>query len=170
MMSLWDAVAGVAIALAATSCQRVQPEPYLRLDAPAPALADAPASRALLVTFWATWCSSCRQEVDQLQKLAADAPPDLTVVVLSEDEGIKDVAAFFGGPPPPELHLRLDPQWLVAHSLYVHQLPTSILVVDGRAIARFEGSRRWSDAPARATLSRLIQGAAPARPNKPEVP
>lgn len=154
-------VAGVlaGIALVVAACDRPASEPYVRLSQQAPALEAPPASRALLVTFWATWCNFCREESDELLKLARDPPDGLSVVVVSEDAKLEDVSRFFGGSVPQVLHLRLDADWRLAHSLFVHQLPASVLVVDGKAIARFDGARRWSGSSARSTLSRLIKGA-----------
>ena len=154
-------VAGVfaGALLVALACDRSPPEAYVRLEAAAPNFDAAPPSRALLVTFWATWCNFCREEADELRRLAADPPAGLSVVVFSEDEKLADVERFFGGAVPAELHLRLDPEWRTAHSLFVHQLPASVLVVDGKGVARFDGARRWSGSSARSTLSRLIKSA-----------
>lgn len=150
--------AGMLLAFS-TACDKPAAEPYVRLSAPAPALSPAPPERAVLLTFWATWCNFCREESDELRRLAADPPSGLAVVVMSEDESFDDVKRFFGGAIPPELHLRLDDDWRVAHSLFVHQLPASVLVVDGNAVARFDGARSWSGAAARSTLARLLKGA-----------
>lgn len=150
-------VAGIVLVVAA--CDRPASEPYVRLSEQAPLLDAAPGSRALLVTFWATWCNFCREESDELLKLARVPPDGLSVVVVSEDEKLDDVTRFFGGTVPKELHLRLDAEWRLAHSLFVHQLPASVLVVDGKALARFDGARRWSGSSARSTLSRLIKSA-----------
>lgn len=158
-------VAGIALVFAA--CDRPASEPYVRLTEAAPVLDGAPTSRALLVTFWATWCNFCREESDELLKLARDPPDGIAVVVVSEDEKLEEVARFFGGAIPKELHLRLDTEWRLAHSLFVHQLPASVLVVDGKAIARFDGARRWSGSSARSTLSRLIKSAQHSNPGGP---
>jgi thiol-disulfide isomerase/thioredoxin len=49
------------------------PPAYVRLDAPAPRLENVPATRALLVVFWATWCPPCRDETPQLRSRSAEA-------------------------------------------------------------------------------------------------
>lgn len=160
-------VAATVIVLGATlvgACAEPRPEPYVRVSIAAPALAGAPASRALLVTFWATWCPGCREEADALTALAAAPPAGLGVVVVSEDATLDAVTSFFGGAIPPLLHVRLDEQWRTAHALRVDRLPTSVLIVDGTAVARFDGARAWSSPAVRHTLTRLIQptqGASP---------
>lgn len=159
MPSLRGAGVLAGVALIVVSCERPAPEPYVRLSAPAPALDGAPRSRGYLVTFWATWCNFCREEAEELRRLALNPPNGLSVVVFSEDERLDDVARFFDGAIPPELNLRLDSDWRVAHAVYVHQLPAAVLVVDGKALARFDGARRWSGSSARSTLARLIEGA-----------
>src|SRR5260370_21167228 len=43
--------------------------------------------KALLVTFWATWCEPCRDEYPMLNELAKQyAPQGLKVVVIGMDE------------------------------------------------------------------------------------
>ena len=153
------AFAGALLLLVVVACNRSPPEPYVRLSSPAPKIEAPPSSRAVLLTFWATWCNFCREEADELHGLARDPPPGLSIVVFSEDKELADVERFFGGSIPKELNLRLDSEWRVAHSLVVHQLPAAVLVVDGKAIARFDGARRWSGSSARSTLSRLIKSA-----------
>lgn len=150
------AVAAVFASVWLVGCQRQPPEPYVRLSGAAPAFADAPPGRALLVTFWATWCPYCVEEIEALRALTAKPPADLAVVVVSEDKELAVVSAFFGGTIPPGLHLRLDEEWRTAHALRVDQLPTSVLIIDGQAVARFDGARQWDSLGARSTLTRLI--------------
>jgi len=81
------------------------------------------------------------------------------VVVASHDETADRVDSFFGGPPDPSLHLRIDDGARLADALNVKTLPASVLVVDGRLVARFEGRRDWDSAAERALLSKLVQQA-----------
>ena len=154
--------AGVGIAalslLSMAGCADGVAQPYVRLDGPAPQIENAPAARALLVTFWATWCVPCQEETAELRALAARPPRGLVVVVASHDQTMTSVESFFGGPPDPVLHLRIDEGRLLARALNVETLPASILIVDGRLVARFDGRRRWSSTAERDLLTRLIAG------------
>lgn len=151
----WAILAGVA-SLAMAACDRTPPKPYTRLDGPAPQIEDAPAARALLVAFWATWCAPCREETPELRALARRPPRDLVVVVASHDDTMATVEGFFGGRPDPGLHLRIDQGRVLARALNVETLPASILILDGRLVARFEGRRRWNSSSERELLTKLI--------------
>lgn len=109
------------------------------------------------MSFWATWCPSCRIETDQLKRLAASPPSELAVVVISEDADHAAIETFFEGPPDPALHLRLDHARTLFDEFRIKTLPTSILVVDGQLVARFEGARKWDGAEMRSLLERLIR-------------
>nr|BDT33370.1 TlpA family protein disulfide reductase [Myxococcus sp. MH1] len=151
-------VAALLLSSPLTACRTEPPPPsYLRVEGPAPRLAEVPDSRALLVVFWATWCPPCRAETPQLVSLA-EAPPDaLRVVVFSHDTDAKAVETFFEGPHPAALHLRLDEGHQVARAFGVDTLPQSVLVVDGRLVARFSGPRAWDSRAMRRLLEKLIR-------------
>ncbi|MFY1831126.1 TlpA family protein disulfide reductase [Myxococcus fulvus] len=151
-------VAALLLSSPLTACRTEPPPPsYLRVEGPAPRLAEVPDSRALLVVFWATWCPPCRTETPQLVSLA-EAPPDaLRVVVFSHDTDVKAVEAYLEGPPPGALHLRLDEGHQVARAFGVDTLPQSFLVVDGRLVARFSGPREWDSRGMRRLLEKLIR-------------
>ncbi|NVJ15118.1 TlpA disulfide reductase family protein [Myxococcus sp. AM010] len=145
----------------AWACKSEPPPAYVRLHEAAPALADVPPSRAVLVVFWATWCPPCRQETPQLVALAKAPPEDLQVVVFSHDETPQAVESFFEGPPPTTLHLRLDTGKQAGSAFGVEQLPVSVLVVDGGQVARFSGPRDWNARAMRRLLERLIRESHP---------
>lgn len=146
-----------ALSVALSACREPPAPAYLRVRGPAPTL---PAGVALppttLVVFWAAWCEPCREETPSLVKFANAAPAGLSVVVLSADESMAEVDAFFNGKPPAALHLRLDENGAVARAFGVDTLPTSTLVVDGQLVARFAGPRDWDAKPMRRLIERLL--------------
>ncbi|WP_306440882.1 TlpA disulfide reductase family protein [Myxococcus llanfairpwllgwyngyllgogerychwyrndrobwllllantysiliogogogochensis] len=150
----WHALALGLLAMT-WACRSDPPPSYVRIEGPAPIIADAPDSRALLVVFWASWCPPCRRETPQLRSLAESPPEGLQVIVLSHDTDLADVESYFEGPPPPEFRLRLDVGKQVAHAFGVELLPTSLLVVDGRLVARFPGPRDWDSRAMRRLLEKL---------------
>lgn len=129
---------------------------YIRLEGAAPRLEAAPAARALLVVFWATWCPPCREETPWLLALARNPPAGLNVVVVSQDAERAAVEAFFDGPPDSSLHLRLDPERRLFDAFRVNALPATFLVVDGQLRARFDGVRQWNRQEIRDLLQRLL--------------
>jgi len=156
---------GLVIAAVAflTACADRPAPAYLRLDAEAPRVADAPAARALLVVFWASWCPPCRTEAPSLRKLAENPPGNFAVVVFGHDESPADVRRFFGGEPPAAWRFRADADRAAARAFGVDALPSSTLIVDGRAKARFAGPRDWDAREMRRLLERLIAEGAAAR-------
>ena len=70
---------------------------------------------------------------------------------------MKAVESFFEGPPEAALHLRLDVGEAAARAFGVDKLPTSLLVVEGRLVARFQGPRDWNSRAMRRLLKKLIR-------------
>jgi cytochrome c biogenesis protein CcmG/thiol:disulfide interchange protein DsbE len=147
----------LSLLLLLTGCKSEPPPSYLRLGGAAPALVDVPEARALLVVFWAAWCVPCREETPGLLALAEEPPEGLQVVVFSQDPDLGAVEAVLGGPPSPALHLRLDEGERAAHAFRVDRLPTSILVVEGHLVARFDGARDWDSRAMRGLLEKLTR-------------
>ncbi|GHG96456.1 TlpA disulfide reductase family protein [Comamonas sp. JC664] len=139
------------------ACKREPPPAYVRLQGTAPPLGQVPASRALLVVFWASWCPPCVEETPPLLALAQTPPEDLQVIVFSHDESARAVESFFQGPAPAPLHLRLDSDKRAGSDFGVDRLPVSFLLVDGRLAARFSGPRDWDAREMRRLLEKLIR-------------
>lgn len=91
------------------------------------------AGRPWLLHFWATWCSSCRQELADLEAFAR-AHPEVTVLWVSVGEQAETLRQYLAGTP-----LRgpvgLDPDQGVASRFAVRGLPTTFWV-DARGIIR----------------------------------
>jgi thiol-disulfide isomerase/thioredoxin len=113
--------------------------------------------RVVLLTFWATWCVPCREEMPALEQLHRGfGPKGLTVVginVREDGPAIRRYAGELGLTFP----LVLDPEGKTQGLYGVVGLPTSFLVGrDGRAVARAIGPREWGSAPARALIRALL--------------
>ena len=139
-----------------TACREAPPPPYVRLGGPAPAEFSGAPEGATLVVFWASWCAPCREETPELVALAEAPPEGISVVVFSADASMEDVRAFFEGPPPAPLHLRMD-DGAVSDAFGVEALPASVFMANGRLLARFDGPRAWDSSPMRKLLARLLK-------------
>jgi peroxiredoxin len=168
-----------AAAYVATLQQRARaparPFEVVRVPAPAPAPAfelpdltgrrlglDDLRGRAVLLTFWATWCEPCRVEMPAMMALERElGPRGLTVIAVNVKEPGSRVEAFVK-----ELGLTfavlLDSRGEVSERYEVQALPTTYLIGrDGRLVALALGYRDWESPGARAYLAGLL-GPAPA--------
>ncbi|MHB8879816.1 MAG: TlpA family protein disulfide reductase [Myxococcaceae bacterium] len=146
---------------AACGCREEAQPPYIRLDEKAPAVPGAPPAQVLVVSFWATWCPPCREELPELTALARAAPGGLEVVAVSQDPELAPVERFLGGPADPSLHLRLDRDRALSAAFGVEKLPVSFVIAQGRLVARFDGPRRWNSGAMRKLLRRLGEQPSP---------
>ena len=89
----------------------------------------AGAAKANIVTFWASWCRPCRQEMQQLQSIYESDPFSLHIIAINLGESRKSVAKWVS-----DLGLTydvlLDPLQFVAMKYGIRGLPTSFLLDD----------------------------------------
>lgn len=150
--------AGLLVSAGATlACREPEPVPYLRLSGPAPALPVTTPTRGTLVAFWASWCPPCVRELPSLLALAERPPGDLSVVLLVQEPNAEELARVAGRPLPEALRVHLDPSGQLAERFRVDTLPATILVRDGRLVARWGGDVTWDARPMRALLRRLLE-------------
>ena len=113
--------------------------------------------KVVLVTFWATWCLECRDEMAMFEQLHRELGTAGLVIVgvnVREAAGpIVEYARTHGLCFP----LALDQDGKVGAAYGVVALPTTFLIGrDGRAVARAIGSRAWSSESARSLLRALL--------------
>lgn len=145
------------------------PAPDLRLGALRGGTQDLVRERGkvVLLNFWATWCSPCRAEMPQLQRLADDLHDEpFTLLTIDLQEDSPAIQAFRD-----ELGLRvpmlIDEDGDVADSYGVRGLPATLLV-DQRGDLREqrlgplvtgEVDTAWSRAWIAAQVHALLEGA-----------
>ncbi len=113
--------------------------------------------KVVFVTFWATWCPPCREEMSLFEGLHRGLETEgLAVVgvnVREEGPAILEYAGALGLTFP----LILDPQGEIQGAYGVIGLPTTFLIArDGRAVARAVGPRDWGGPQARTLIRALL--------------
>ncbi len=106
--------------------------------------------KVLLLNLWATWCSSCREEMPSLDRLQAKlGGRNLEVLALSIDHaGPQAVRDFFREFDVKHLLLYIDPAAKTPTALGVLGIPATLLIdQQGRELGRLLGPAAW-DSPA----------------------
>lgn len=104
--------------------------------------------RTVLLNVWATWCTSCREEMPTLDRLQAElGGSDFEVVALSIDRAGPDVVReFYGEFGINNLALYIDETGKANRRLGLVGLPTTFLIArDGREIGRLVGPAEWDE-------------------------
>lgn len=107
--------------------------------------AAADDDRWILVNFFATWCTPCKEEHDDLVRFAAAHPEDVRVVSVVSQDDPGAVRAFFrqrGGEWP----VVADDDGAIAAAWGLVKLPESYLVAPGgQVVAKIVGGARSGD-------------------------
>lgn len=98
----------------------------------------APRKKAVLVTFWATWCGPCRVEMPALEALyAKKRAAGLEILAVNEDRDREKVAAYLKDRAL-SFPLLIDPDGKVAEAYGVEGLPTTVLIDRKGQVVRVE--------------------------------
>jgi thiol-disulfide isomerase/thioredoxin len=96
--------------------------------------------KVVLVTFWATWCPPCREEIPILIQLAEKYKHDLLIVGISMDDGPPGEVREFARSAGINYPIIMRSRELVGEYGGVPALPTSFLVnKEGRVVQKHEG-------------------------------
>ena len=135
----------VGVAVAATLDAQTQDVPvfpnlsFLSADGTQKIDLESLRGRPVLLTFWASWCGPCRQELPELQRLAVELKAEnLALVTVNMDQTPAQGMQFlerYGIDIPVYLMSRKD-----LTMLGVQSLPTSVLIDrKGRPAQIYEG-------------------------------
>lgn len=116
--------------------------------------------KIVMLNFWATWCTPCRQEMPSMEKLHRQfKDKGFVVLAVAAGEKAEGVNAFVK-----EYHITfsalLDTDQEVAEEYQVWALPTTYFInAEGKIIGRVNGSRDWSAKEATQYISAILQKA-----------
>ncbi len=116
--------------------------------------------KALLINFWATWCTPCVREMPDLNALQEELGGDAfeVVAIASGAQMGKTPEVFLKEHDLSALKLYLDPHASLMDLFGTRTLPTT-LVADrqGRILGGVMGEAKWTTPAARAVLRHLIE-------------
>ncbi len=116
------------------------------------------AGKVAVLSFGATWCSSCTSELKSLENLQSRFPKDLVVYFVAMDgRGDKDVKPYLEKHGH-KIRTLFDPKMAVAREHGVRWLPVTVVrdrkgVIVGRAI----GPREWDGKEALEFIQPLVK-------------
>jgi len=113
----------------------------------------------VLISFWATWCPPCRDEMPSLNRLYRDnRNKGLVVVAVSTDRGPSPVKDFLGKTPV-DFPVLLDSGSRVAKQFKVFSLPTTFLLNrNGAIVKKYLGEEEWDSAKIRNEIDAVLGG------------
>ena len=97
-------------------------------------------NKLVMINFWASWCTPCRMEMPQLERIyAAKKSQGFTLLAVNEDSEREKADAYLKSKPL-SFPVLMDTDGAVSKQLGVKALPTTILVgQDGKVIQVVEG-------------------------------
>lgn len=116
--------------------------------------------KALLVNFWATWCTPCVKEMPALNELAITfADDDFEVVAIASGSQVgKTPNAFIAEHKLDAIDLYHDPHASLMKLFETETLPTTLLVNrEGKILGGVVGATEWETEKARALILALIR-------------
>jgi thiol-disulfide isomerase/thioredoxin len=122
--------------------------------------------KTILLSFWATWCSSCVKEIPELDWLQKDFRKlPFEIVAVSQDfQGVGVVKEFFKTQEIRHLKIYHDYQNQLFKAFSVVGLPTSFLINHkGKVVKSFTGIINWYDSEIRNIILFNV-------PGNPEIP
>lgn len=110
-----------------------------------------------LVSFWATWCTSCEENLKSFDSLASDVGPDFHFLSVNLDKDPIEAKGFWNQLDLVQTELIFDEDKVIRKNMNVEVLPTYFLIdKSGKLLLRLEGNIQWED-PKVITLLRSFE-------------
>jgi peroxiredoxin len=119
--------------------------------------------RAVILNFWASWCTECRPELPDLERLHRDLGSRGLAVVGVNTREEATTARRYAADLGLSFPVVLDPDGKVNALYGVVGVPSTFLLGrDGRAVALAVGPRHWASASGRAIIEAILAEPPPA--------
>lgn len=129
------------------------------LDGQTVRLSEFRGKKAILLNFWATWCSPCRLEMPTMEKAYQEYKSrGLEILAVSLDTASKSVVKNFMQELKLNFPALLDPDMAVLRLYRQFSIPATFLV-DKQGIVRHRelGYRDWTDPQSRKLLEAILK-------------
>ncbi len=115
--------------------------------------------KVLIINFWATWCSPCREEMPSFSNLQElfDEKDFRIITIASGRNSLKKMKIFFDELKINNLSLYRDPKGKTSISNNIFALPTTIIIYKEHEIARLVGPTEWDQENIIKFIDRLIK-------------
>lgn len=115
--------------------------------------------KGVFLNFWATWCSSCREEMPSMQELHEKFQKEnFVILAVSIDRGGAGAVKPFVNKNRYTFKVLLDPGGRVASLYKVSGIPSAFIIdKNGKIVDRFVGPRDWADESAVKALQKLLK-------------
>jgi peroxiredoxin len=104
--------------------------------------------RALIVSFWASWCAPCLEEFPSMIDLVEKMKGKVQLVAISQDSSREDIDAFLKSFPKSkhkDIHILWDESHAVGQQYGAERLPESFVVnKDLKLVRKIVGSINWA--------------------------
>jgi len=104
-------------------------------------------NKLLIVNFWATWCTPCRDEMPSLEKLSKNKNfKNLLIIPINIGEDPSKANKFFKNININNLKIYLDQNSILPKKLLLRGLPTSLVInKNGDELSRILGAIDFED-------------------------
>ncbi|MEP6766359.1 MAG: TlpA disulfide reductase family protein [Gemmatimonadaceae bacterium] len=111
-----------------------------------------------LVNVWATWCTSCREEMASLNALRAEyAPKDIRIVGVSVDESPTERVSRFARESHIAFTVAHDQDGVIQQRYRIAGVPSTFLIgSDGRVLWQHTGDIETEMASLRSAMSQAV--------------
>ncbi len=115
--------------------------------------------KVIFLSFWATWCGPCKEELPSIEALHQHFKgKDFVVLTVSVDvEGVPPVEKFIAKHGY-TFYVLMDPKGEVLDLYRVEKIPMAFLIdKKGRIVGKAMGPRNWKSPEALSLFTRLIE-------------
>ena len=113
--------------------------------------------KPVLFLFWASWCESCKEEIDLIEKFSRGKKDQLTIFLVAIDgENDKRIRRIIKNQKI-TLPVLLDVKEKIARTYGIRVVPTAFLInPEGNIVGTVVGQREWNSPQAWAAVKELF--------------